>query len=102
MYGTPGGIRSVLRGAVRYSVLDMTAAKYAKGVPCVRELNQRSLLAPYRVQEGLQFLHELSKDFQRDLLRAVAPGFGRVGMHFNEERVRPHSHRAFAEGFNEV
>ena len=52
--------------------------------------------------EGLQFLHQLREAFESDLLRTVAPGFGGVRMHFDEQRVRAHRDGAFAYGGDEV
>ena len=44
----------------------------------------------------------LAKSFEGDLLRAVAPGFGRIGMHFDQQGVGAHGHRAFAHGHHQI
>src|SRR2546426_11648973 len=59
-------------------------------------------LAAGRGDEGEQLRHQVSEAVEGDLLRPVAPGFGRAGMDLDEKRVSPHGHGSFAHGADQV
>ena len=59
-------------------------------------------LPPRRRDERLQFFHQTREAVQRQLLRAVAPGLGRIGMDFDQQPVGAHRHRALAHGHHQV
>ena len=44
-------------------------------------------LPPRRLEERLEILHELAESLQGQLLRAIAPGLGGIGVHFDEKGI---------------
>ena len=50
-----------------------------------------------RDEKGLNGVCELSKGGEIDLLLAIAQSLGGVWMHFDEQSVSPHGHRAAAK-----
>ncbi len=65
-------------------------------------LFNRKLLPSRRRDERFQVAHQFPERFKRDLLRAVAPRFGGIRMHFNQQRVRAHRDRAFTHRRHEI
>ena len=60
------------------------------------------LTTPDRLDYRLQLTHQFLEAIERYLLRAIAPRLGGVGVHLNQQRIRAHRHRAFAEAADEI
>ena len=58
--------------------------------------------AARRRDERLQAFHQTREPIQGQLLRAIAPGLGGVGMDFDQQPVRPHGCRALAKARHQI
>ena len=47
-------------------------------------------------------MHQSGELFRRELLGPVAPSFRRMGMHFHQQGVGAHGHRAFAQRNDQI
>ena len=59
-------------------------------------------LPSHRPEQRLQIFDERLEAGEIHLLLAVAEGFGRVGVHFDEQTIRAHRHGALAKRADEV
>src|SRR4051812_30358011 len=60
------------------------------------------LLPPCGRNEWLQVSHQLGEHLEANLLSAITPGFCRVRMDFDQQRIGSHRCRAFAHGHHQV
>jgi hypothetical protein len=58
--------------------------------------------SPSRRDERLEFFHQFREAFERDLLRAIAPSLGGIGVNLDEKSIGAHGDGAIAHRGDEI